>query len=161
MNARKTYLLTKTAWLFGTEVFKAIIAPALIAFIQVNTLSILMAIIEMRELAFAHQSKAISTRIVTWSDVFVTLPAFACVAIVLVYAFSSNVAVIKLWVKTFIDDAASFGFVVPGIVNRARTFWHSSNDTANFVELSLATIARQSAFFRWGSWSWHAHSSRT
>ena len=65
MNARKTYLLTKTAWLFGTEVFKAIIAPALIAFIQVNTLGILMAIIEVRELAFAHQSKAISTRIVT------------------------------------------------------------------------------------------------
>jgi hypothetical protein len=59
--------LAKATRMFWPEVFEARVTFALVAIVGINTLSILMTVVQMRKLAFVDQLLTISSRIlVLW-----------------------------------------------------------------------------------------------
>jgi len=142
-----------------TKILVSLVTSAIISLFLVNTLSVLMAIVEMRELTFINERLALTSRL-AWEDVLESLTTFASVSLLLVNTFSTWMAVVELREKTFIDNSASSGSGITAIVDWTSAFGLSIDESADFIQFNLTRFAVINSALIW-RWSWSRNTEST
>lgn len=141
------------------EILESLVTSAVVSFFFVNTLSVLMAIVEVRELTFVNKRLALMSRHV-WKNILESLTTSTSVSLLLVDTFGTRVTIVELREQTLIDDSTGVGGRIATVVDGTSALGLSIDESANFVQLNLARSAIVNSALIWG-WSWSRNTEST